>query len=372
VSQYFLNSAARSGPIPLGLFDAEEYREVNSFFRSASFTPLLHLPALASKTGVGDILIKDESDRLGLNSFKILGVSYAVGRLLSEGRITKGDVLVCATEGNHGRAVALAAHENGLAAKIYMSEDVAAPRIEAIVHEGAQVVITKGNYDDAVRLAADDARRNGWTIISDTSWRSYEEIPRLIMAGYTRLMDEAARQWSPESPPNLVLIQAGVGGLACAMVSWLCHQYGGERPFTIVCEPTKAACVLESARAGKPVSLHGPFNTMMAGLRCGEISPIAWPTLARTVDAFVSIDDEQCARGMRALAHPSNGDPVVVAGASGACGLAALLAIFQDHGLRPVREASDLSRRSRVLVINTEGATDPELYVQVTGKLLQQ
>jgi len=368
VSQYFLNPASRSGPTHLGLFDEEEYRQVNSFFRSASFTPLRRLPALASRAGVGDILIKDESCRLGLNSFKILGVSYAVGRLMSEGRIAQGTVLVCATEGNHGRAVARAAHKNGLEARIYMSADAAAARIEAIAQEGAQVVIAKGNYDDAVRLAANDARRNGWMIISDTSWPSYEEIPRLIMVGYTRLVDEAERQWAPESPPNVVLVQAGVGGLACAVVSRFCYQYGARRPFTIVCEPTTAACLLESARAGNAVSLPGPFNTLMAGLRCGEASPLAWPTLATAVDAFVSIDDEECTSAMRTLAHPSNGDPVVVAGASGACGLAALLAILQDERLRPVRELSGVSVRSRILVINTEDGTDPELYVRVTGK----
>jgi diaminopropionate ammonia-lyase len=368
VSQYFLNPVARSGPAPLGLFDTEEYRQVTSFFSSASFTPLRRLPALASKVGVGDILIKDESYRLGLDSFKILGVSYAVGRLLSEGRIAKGTVLVSATEGNHGRAVARAAHENGLDAKIYMSADAAAPRIEAIAQEGAQVVIARGNYDDAVRLAANDARRNGWTIISDTSWPSYEEIPRLFMVGYTRLVDEAESQWAPESPPNVVLVQAGVGGLACAVVSRFCYQYGAERPFIIVCEPTKAACLLESACAGSAVSLPGPFNTLMAGLRCGEASPLAWPTLAAAVDAFVSIDDEQCTSAMRTLAHPANCDPTVVAGASGASGLAALLAILQDERLRPVREASGVGVRSRILVINTEGATDPELHMQVAGQ----
>ena len=165
-----------------------------------------------------------------------------------------------------------------------------------------------------------------------------------------------------------MFVQAGVGGLACAVVSWLCQRYGTKRPFVIVCEPASAACLLESSRAGKPVTLNGPFNTIMAGLRCGEVSPIAWPTLAAAVDAFVSIDDVQCASAMRAVAHPSNGDPVVVAGASGACGLAALLAILQDERLRPVREMSGVSVGSRILVINTEGATDAELYVQVTGR----
>ncbi len=371
MSQCLINWNSRADPNCAGLFEAEEYRLVNDFFSSQpdSYpTPLLHLRGLASELGIGDIILKDESARLGLNSFKILGVSYAVGRLLSEGRIAKGFVLVCAMEGNHGRAVVRAAHENGLDAKIYMATDAAAPRIEAIAQEGAQVVTVDGNYDDAVRLAANDATSMGWIMISDTSWPGYEEIPRWIMAGYTRLLDEAESEWSPEPPPDVVVVQAGVGGLACAVVSWLCQRYGAQRPFTIACEPVTANCLLESARAGKPVSLRGPFDTIMAGLRCGSVSSLAWPTIAGGVDAFVSIDDMQCSEAMRILAHPINGDPLVIAGASGACGLASLLAILQDESLRAVREASGVSVRSRILVINTEGATDPELYVRLTGR----
>jgi len=179
---------------------------------------------------------------------------------------------------------------------------------------------------------------------------------------------EAEDQWSPEPPPDVVLVQAGVGGLACALVSWLCHRYGASRPFTIVCEAVGAACVMESTRAGKPVSIRGPFDTIMAGLRCGEVSPLAWPTIAAAVDAFVSIDDEQCEQAMRRLAYPISGDPLVIAGASGACGLAALLAIIQDECLGSVLEACGLNAQSRVLAINTEGATDPEGYLRITGR----
>lgn len=369
VNQFVINPSARSD-VSLSLFKTEEYDSVNNFFCSRPNlqpTPLRYLPWLASQMKIRNILLKDESRRFGLNSFKILGVSCAVGRLLSEGRITKGSMLVCATEGNHGHAVARAARENGLNAKIYMSADTAAARIEAISEEGAEVVLVDGNYDDAVRLSAEDARSKGWIMISDTSWPGYEEIPRWIMAGYTRLLDEAESEWSPEPPPDIVVVQAGVGGLACAVVSWLCQRYGAQRPFTIACEPVTAACLLESARAGKPVSLRGPFDTIMAGLRCGNVSSLVWPTIADGVDAFVSIDDEQCTEAMRILARPVNGDPLVIAGASGACGLAALLAILQEESLRAVCAASGINVRSRILVINTEGATDPGLYLRVTG-----
>ncbi len=374
MSQFLINPNSRTDPNYPGLFEAEEYRLVNNFFCSqpdSHPTSLLHLPGLASESGVRDILLKDESERLGLNSFKILGVSYAIERLIRKGHINKGSVLVCATEGNHGRAVAHAAGENGLEAKIYVPADTANARVEAIEREGAQIVRVEGDYDDAVRVLAKNARSNGWTIVSDTSWPGYEEIPRWIMAGYTRLVMEAESQWSPEPPPDVVFVQAGVGGLACAVVSWLCHRYGASRPFAIVCEPRSASCLLESARAGKPVTVGGPFDTIMAGLRCGEVSPLAWPTIAAAVDAFDSKDDGQCTQAMRALAHPVNCDPAVVAGASGACGVAALVAVLRDERLRAVREASGVGAQSRVLVINTEGATDPELYLRITGREIQ-
>lgn len=367
MNQYLLNPFEASRSNGSGLFEADEYQKVKNSFHPPP-TALWHLPGLASATGVADILVKDESARMGLNAFKILGVSYAVGRLLSDKRILRGSLLVCATTGNHGRAVARAACEHGFDAKVYVPASTAAARIKALEEEGASVVAVSGNYDDAVRLAAEDARRHGWTIISDTAWPGYEEIPRLIMSGYTKLMDEAESQWAPEPTPDVVLVQAGVGGLTCAVVSWLCHRFGAQRPFTIVCEPTSAACYLESARAGRPVVLHGPFNTVMAGLSSGEVSSIAWPTIAAAADAFVAIDDESSMQAMRELAHPTDGDPVIVAGASGACGLAVLLEVLRDERLRPVREASGLSSLSRVLVINTEGATDPELYATTVNR----
>jgi diaminopropionate ammonia-lyase len=365
MNRFFLNPNARAGQAPTGLFDADEYRQVSSF--RVQSTALHHLQGLANRISVADVMVKDESSRLGMNAFKILGVSYAVDRLLGENRISKGSVLVCATTGNHGRAVARSAREHGLAATVYVPAGAATARIKAIEEEGATVVVVDGNYDDAVRLATADATRHGWTIISDTAWPGYEEIPRLIMAGYTKLMEEAEGQWAPEPPPDMVLVQAGVGGLTGAVLSWLCHRFGAKRPFTIVCEPTSAACYLESARAGKPVSLRGPFNTSMAGLASGEVSSIAWPSIAAAADAFVAIDDEPSFQTMLGLAHPIDGDPVIVAGASGACGLATLLEVLRDEELRAVREASGLNTLSRVLVINTEGATDPELYDRVTA-----
>jgi diaminopropionate ammonia-lyase len=327
---------------------------------------LRELRGLASTLKVGGLLLKDEAERCGLNSFKILGVSYAVNQLMNAGSLLPNSVIACATEGNHGLALAHTALEHSIEAKIYVAADCAGARVAAIEREGAQVIRVEGDYDKAVKRAAFDAERHGWTIISDTSWEGYDLIPRLIMAGYTRLMSEAAKEWAPGPSPDVLIVQAGVGGLACAVVSWLCHRYGARRPYTIVCEPNSAASCLASLRAGSPVSFSGPFDTMMVGLRCGTVSPLAWSVLAHAADAFLAVDDEKVCAAMRLLAGPENLDPEVRAGAAGACGLGALLAILEDKELRPLREACGLDREPRLLLINTEGVTDPELYARVS------
>lgn len=369
--RHILNPAARSNPACAGLFDDAEYHRAEAFFNARPEmrpTPLRELRELASALKLGGLLLKDESERYGLSSFKILGASYAVQQLMNLGRLAPGSVIASATEGNHGLAVARAALEHRIEAKIYVAADCAAARVWAIEREGAQVIRAEGDYDEAVRLVARDAERHGWTIISDTSWQGYELIPGLIMAGYTRLMSEAARQWEPGPPPDVLIVQAGVGGLACAVVSWLCSRYGARRPYTIVCEPAAAASCLASKRAGRPVAFSGPFDTMMVGLRCGTVSPLAWSVLAQAADAFLAVDDERVDAAMRLLAGPENLDPQVRTGPAGACGLGALLAIIEDEELRPLREACGLDSRTRLLVINTEGVTDPKLLARVTGE----
>lgn len=353
------------------LFNATDYDDVARFFGARPElkpTPLYRLSSLAAALGLGEILLKDESSRFGLNAFKIAGVTYAIDRMAREGRLAGTPVLACATEGNHGRAVARAARARGLAARIYMRRTVAPSRIDAIRGEGAEVVLVEGAYDDAVRRLAEDARRHGWTIVSDTSWPGYEDIPRWIMLGYTHILQEACVQWAPGPPPDIALVQAGVGGLLCAAASWFYDRSGPRRPVLVGCEPGPAACVMASARAGRPTPIEGPLDTMMAGLRCAEMSPAAWPAIAAAVDAFVAIDDEWAARAVRALARPAGADPAVVAGPSGACGLGALLAILGDGALGPVCDTLRLGRHSRVLLINTEGLTDPELYAQILGE----
>lgn len=362
--KFFINQKARSENGDCRLFTEEELNRVRAYFQEHSNnqpTPLHQLSSLADKIQLQNVLVKNESARMRLNSFKILGVSYAIGCLLKEKHLEKGAVLACATEGNHGRAVARTAKINNLTAKIYVAGDTSLARIKALKDESADVVMINGNYDEAVRRCVVDAEQYGWQIISDTSWTGYEEIPRLIMAGYTKLLDEAEMQWR-EKPPDAVFVQAGVGGLAGAVASWLCLRFGEKRPYIIVCEPDSAACLFESARAGHPVSLRGSFKTIMAGLRCGEVSLLAWSTIDNLVDAFITVSDKQCISAMRMLAHPKKNDPAITAGASGACGLAGLLAVMQDDDFSSVRDVCRLNEKSTVLVINTEGATDPKLY----------
>ena len=364
MTSYHLNPRGRTGH--LSPFDPGEYDDLNAFYARHSHleaTRLEALPALAESLGLGALHVKDESTRFGLNAFKSLGVRYAVDRLQRDGRLSERATLVCASAGNHGRAVARAARERGLAARVYMSS-AATPAVKRnIESEGAAVIVVDGTYDAAVRQMAHDAEAHGWTIVSDTSWPGYEEIPRLIMLGYTRIVDEIAAQLG--GAPDVVFVQGGVGGLVCGVAAGLLRRWPDKRPRLAACEPSGAACLLASARAGRLVTLEGPLTTIMAGLRCAEPSPAAWPAIEALTDAFVAVDDEVTTAAMRMLARPLGSDPSIESGPSGACGLASLVAVMRDDELRPVREALRLGPRSTTVVINTEGATDPELYGRI-------
>jgi diaminopropionate ammonia-lyase len=338
-------------------FTHDDLSAVRRFYSSqadAPATPLHRLAGLAAQLGLNEILLKDESHRFGLPAFKILGTRYAVARLRDRGPL--GD-LACATAGNHGRAVARAARLAGLTAHVYVPRGTAPARIAAIQDEGAHVVQPDADYDDCVRLMARDAGARGWTIVSDTAWPGYEQVPKWIMGGYTWLLEEAARDWGA-APPDVVIVQAGVGSLAGAVAGWLEATLGAARPRLVVVEPHGSACVAASLRAGRRVSLERTEPTSMAGLRCAEVSPLAWPMLARRVDAAVQIGEDDARRAMDALARPVQDDPAVVAGASGAAGLAGLMRLVRDPALAGARKSLGLTPARRVLVINTEGPTD--------------
>lgn len=323
-------------------------------------TPTRRLDALAAELGLGAVLAKDETARFGLNAFKLLGVRFALDRLLATGRISRGASLACASEGNHGRAVARAARDEGCVARVYMAGDAAQSRVDAIAGEGAEVVRVQGSYDAAVRQVERDAKAHGWTVVSDTAWEGYEEVPRLIMLGYTRMMDEVDQGY------DAVFVQGGVGGLLCGVASW-CARHRHPRPSVACVEPAQAACLLASARAGRPVAVEGPLDTTLAGLRNREVSPLAFNAVQPLVDAWLGIDDAWAHDAMRHLARPARTDPPIAAGASGAAALGGLLAVMRDPALQGVRDHLALGPATRVLVIVSEGVTDPGLWARVTG-----
>lgn len=354
---------------PSGLFPPEAYARLRGFVEqnpSLAATPLRKDKPLAKELGLKQLLLKDETDRFTLPAFKGLGAGFAIAELRARGVIGADTTLVCASEGNHGRAVARAARMHGLRARVYLGERVAPSRVEAIALEGAEVVRVAGSYDDAVRRSAAEASAQGWTVISDTAYPGYEEIPRLIMLGYTRLMDEAAAQWK-EKPPQLVLVQGGVGGLAAAVASWYAAHAEVPRATLVCVEPLAAACLMESAMAGRAVTVPGPHMTIMGGLRCGESSRAALPAVLEGFDAYVAIDDVWARQAMLRLARPSPEHRAIAAGASGAAGVAALIALRDDPALEPLRSALTVGPDTRAMVIVTEGVTEPELYEEVVG-----
>lgn len=361
----YLPSRSSSPEPARGLFDAPEYARQRAFFTThPATTPLVSRPALAASLGLGALLVKNETSRFGLPAFKSVGVEFAVDALGRRGDLTGVTTLVCASAGNHGRAVARAARSAGLAATIFLDAEVAPARVAAIAGEGADIVRVTGTYDDAVREAAAHAAATGGLVVSDTSYPGYERIPHDIMLGYTRLMDEAERRWGA-TPPDLLVIQAGVGGLLAAVASWSAWRFGDARPRLLAVEPARAACVQASARAGRPDAVAGPLTTVMAGLRCGEVSPLAFTAIAPLVDGYLAVDDDWTRAAMRLLARPEAGDQALAVGASGAAGVAALLALRDDPAQADLRTAMAVDATTTAFVIATEGVTEPELWHEV-------
>jgi diaminopropionate ammonia-lyase len=318
-------------------------------------TPVTPIPSLAADLGLGSLFAKDETGRFSLNAFKLLGARFAIETMLSEGQVRAGDTVVCASEGNHGRAVARAAREARCAARVYMARDAAQTRVDAIAGEGAEVIRVDGSYDDAVRILQRDAAAHGWTIVSDTAWPGYERIPFLIMLGYTRMLDEVRDQ---DIPFTHLFVQGGVGGLLCAMASWCAFHQPDIKVVSV--EPTQAACLQASAKAGRPVAVEGPLNTTMAGLRNREVSPLAFESVLPNVDAFMAIDDQWSFDAMRELSTVG-----IRAGSSGSAALGGLLAVCRDRSMADTRADLGLQPSSRLLVIVSEGVTDLALFEAV-------
>lgn len=343
-------------------------------------TPLRRLDGLAAQLGIGRIYYKDEGRRFGLGAFKAVGGAYAVLRHLQKslgGDVSVGDLIagkyrdrtkditVCtATDGNHGKSVAWGAKLFGCRAVIYIHAGVSVGREQAIAAYGAEMRRIPDNYDASVRACAADAAKNGWQVISDTTWEGYQEIPRHVMHGYGVMMGEMLAQLPERDLPTHLFIQAGVGGLPAAAAGYLWLEYDALRPKVVVVEPQKADCHYQSAKAGQPTAVTGELDTLMAGLACGEVSPLAWTLLDKASFAFMTVPDDAAVFAMKTLAAGIGGDERVVGGEAGVGGLAGLIAAATDA---MARDALLLDARSKVLIIGSEGATDPVLYEKLVG-----
>jgi diaminopropionate ammonia-lyase len=341
-------------------------------------TPLVDAPKLASALGVGKVFVKDESSRLGLPAFKVLGASWAVYRALEERHGEGfGDweeireleerlepmrplSLVAATDGNHGRAVARVARLLGLGAKIFVPVDMVPARRKSIAEEGAEVIVVDGTYDEAVERSATEEGEST-LLVSDMSWPGYERIPSWVIEGYSTMLweiDDALKRRN-EGGPDLVVAQVGVGAFAAAVARQFRRPGALPRPTLMSVEPASADCLLESVAAGRIVSVPGPHDSIMSGLNCGRISLVAWPTVSRTIDLLVAVDDEPAREAMRLAAESG-----IESGETGAAGLGGLLEILRTGGAE-VRRTLGIDRETRVLLFNCEGATDPDAYRRI-------
>lgn len=351
-----------------GVFPNTAPAEVREFHRGLpgyAPTPLVDLPGLAAALGLGAVWLKDEGQRFGLEAFKSLGASWALHRI-REGR--PGAMTVAtATDGNHGRAVAWAARQLGLPAVIFIPAHAAPARVARIRREGARVELVHGSYDDAVRRCAEESARNRWQVVADVGYEGYLDIPNWIVDGYATLFQEIDEQLAATGgpAPSLVAVQAGVGSLLHAAVNH--YRSRPDQPTMMAVEPVESDPLFASigTEAGRPARSAGRQDSIMAGLNCGSVSLTAWPTVRRGVDLFMTVSDRFAAAAMRRLARPSGGDPAVVAGESGGAGLAGVLALLEAPGLGSAREFLRLGPDTRLLVLNTEGATDPEGYRRV-------
>ena len=334
-------------------------------------TPLRSLDSLANALGINAVHYKDESGRFGLGSFKALGGAYAVMRVLSaQTGLATSDIragaakeavrevtVAAATDGNHGRSVAWGAGKAGCQCRIYIHRGVSDGRRRAMEELGATVTRTAGDYDNSVGVCARDAAAHAWHVVSDTAYTGYDKIPRDVMAGYGLMVTEILSQLP--QPPSHMILQAGVGGLAASLAARFWLECGEPRPRLMVVEADRAPSLLKSARVGKLHSVSISEETIMAGLSCGEVSPLAWEVLWRCADHFVTVADDFVAPAMRCLASGELGGGKIEGGECSTAGLIALIAIATNQKLRG---EFSLDQDSRVLLIGSEGATDPDIY----------
>ena len=388
---YIVNRLARKRGVvkaSTDLFSSSTAYHVRKFHRTFpdyTPTPLAKLTHLADMLKVSHIWIKDESHRFGLNAFKILGATHGLAYLIAQrlgmnmqelsfdllhASKTKEKLtdttFVTATDGNHGRAVAWAAQQLGCKSVVYLPKGTATARYESIKAHGAQTSIIDGTYDDAVKQAVEQAQKQGWILLQDTAREGYKEIPLKIMQGYLTILHEALEQLEGKIPTH-VFVQCGVGSLAAACQAYLCELFGDKRPLFAVVEPTHAACFYKPMATHRrmPQKLSGNLNTIMAGLACGEPSSLAWGILRDYADVFIACPDIVAMRGMRILGNPLQGDERVISGESGAVTLGLLASVCRQASCQKIAQALRLNDSSKVLLLSTEGDTDPSMYRKI-------
>ncbi|HQI69282.1 MAG TPA: diaminopropionate ammonia-lyase [Bacteroidales bacterium] len=351
-------------------------------------TPVHSLNGLAKKLGIGSVYVKDESFRFGVKAFKPLGASYTIYRFLKSkwedsfpSEFTVSDfknpekmhqlgafTFCAATDGNHGRAVAWTARILKQNAVIYMPANTVASRIKNIESEGARVVLIDGTFDECVSHADADAKANGWIIISDTAYPGYMFYPQFIMAGYSTIFHEMDNIVTMPSSckADIVILQAGVGGLAAAGTWYMTHKYGKNRPKIICLEPTRADAFMESVKNGKPTHSKQDYNSIMAGLNCG-VSLLAWDYISQGANYMLTVSDTYAEKAMRQYYHPEENDPQIISGESGASGMAGLLALCEEEKFSALRNELGMNSKTSVLLINSEGDTDPVNFKKVVS-----
>lgn len=363
-------------------------REVHDYHKSFPMyeeTPFLDLKNLAEKAGVKNILVKDESYRFGLNAFKVLGGSYAIGKVIAEKldmdikdltfeKLTSKEVkdklghvtFITATDGNHGRGVAWAAKQLRQKSIVYMPRGSAEERVKNIEKEGATVKVLDANYDECVRQANELAEEKGYIMVQDTAWDGYEDIPKWIMQGYMTLAWEMYESLQEKNiKPTHLFLQAGVGSFAAATTGFFANMYKEDKPIITIVEPDTVACIYESAKADKRVLVGGNYKTIMAGLACGEPNTFGLKVLLDNCEHFISASDEFAAFGMRVLGNPYKSDKKIISGESGASSFGVILKILTDDRYEDERKKLNINEDSNLIFVSTEGDTDAKNYLDI-------
>ena len=340
--------------------DIDDAYNTISKWEGYSPTPLLSLNKLSKELNLKNIFYKDENKRFDLKSFKALGGAYAVEK------VTKGNkdiVVATATAGNHGRSVAWGARRLGLKCKIFISEFVSEARGQAMSDLGADVVKVKGNYEQSLIECIKQSTDNNWQIVQDVAWKDYMVVPKYTMAGYSVMMREIIDQINSEKITHIIL-QAGVGGMAGAMVAGIA-RYLDNVPVTIVVEPDSAACVLESIKTGKIEKIDIKRESLMGGMSCGEVSLVPWEILKNSVKHCISLPDDDIAKTMRLLGNSTFSEHQIIAGENSAPGVISLIASYEDQ---IIKQKLQLNENSNILIIGCEGDTDKEMYQKLISQ----